>query len=328
MFPWFWRGSFGCWLTLIFSLHHLVVPSLHGSTDQSTFLLKEHPSVRRARPPVGWHSTAEHELHTTTVCECEKTVVIVKQPWHLTSMKNEFGLCTNLFFLCFCFSSSCSCVRWGFCVSFPGTGGHFRSYRLDVLHVRSSVWVRFLVFCPMGLVFDVDRVGLGFWFCFFFPFPSSSPSFVVFRAFDRACIGSPRLHHVHPSFPIDRLVFLLSFSHDGTVRRSQPRHFASHTCVVGFLPSLPSFPFFVSTHLGRVQQIDVRLEHHGDAGLAWSDDVRASALPHLRRRSPCPSNRRKRTDPRPPLPPPHAQAEREWAWRRRKGGRRGVKCRV
>lgn len=32
--------------------------------------------------------------------------MIVKQPWHLTSMKNELGLCTNLFFLCFCFSSS------------------------------------------------------------------------------------------------------------------------------------------------------------------------------------------------------------------------------
>lgn len=28
------------------------------------------PSVKRALPPVGWHSTAEQEPHSTTVCEC------------------------------------------------------------------------------------------------------------------------------------------------------------------------------------------------------------------------------------------------------------------
>ena len=35
-------------------------------------------------------------LQTTTVCAWEKTVVIVKQSKHLTSMKKEFGVCTNL----------------------------------------------------------------------------------------------------------------------------------------------------------------------------------------------------------------------------------------
>lgn len=55
------------------------------------FLRKEQPSVRRALPPVGWHRTWEQPAQTTTVCACEKTVVMVKQPGHLTSMKNERG---------------------------------------------------------------------------------------------------------------------------------------------------------------------------------------------------------------------------------------------
>lgn len=248
--------------------------------------------------------------------------MIVKQPWHLTSMKNEFGLCTNLFFLCFCFSSSCSCVRWGFCVSFPGTGGHFRSYRLDVLHVRSSVWVRFLVFCPMGLVFDVDRVGLGFWFFFFFRFPlllllslCFVPSIVL--------ASDPRVSTTFTRRSRS-IVWFFFFPSPTTAPFDGPSHGISRLTrvwLVSFLPFL--LPFFVSTHLGRVQQIDVRLEHHGDAGLAWSDDVRASALPHLRRRSPCPSNRRKRTDPRPPLPPPTPrQRESGRGGAGREGGRK------
>ena len=92
------------------------------------------PSVRRARPPVGVHSTEEQLPHRTTVCECENTVVLrtrwatwergregervcfgvrlvgrpksnccfflahthmLKHPWHLTSMKKLFGLCTQ-----------------------------------------------------------------------------------------------------------------------------------------------------------------------------------------------------------------------------------------
>jgi hypothetical protein len=33
----------------------------------------------------------------TTVCACEKTVVIVKQPGHLTSMKNDRGAGTRFY---------------------------------------------------------------------------------------------------------------------------------------------------------------------------------------------------------------------------------------
>jgi len=42
------------------------------------------PSVSLAFPPVGWHNTLVHEGQTTTVCACEKTVVMEKQP-----VKNE-----------------------------------------------------------------------------------------------------------------------------------------------------------------------------------------------------------------------------------------------
>jgi len=42
----------------------------------STFLRNEQPSVSLALPPVGWHSTVEHEAQNTTVEACEKTVVI------------------------------------------------------------------------------------------------------------------------------------------------------------------------------------------------------------------------------------------------------------
>jgi hypothetical protein len=38
------------------------------------------PSVSRALPPVGWQSTLAHEPQMTTVCACEKTVVMAKQP--------------------------------------------------------------------------------------------------------------------------------------------------------------------------------------------------------------------------------------------------------
>ena len=38
------------------------------------------PSVSLAFPPVGWHKTLVHEGQTTTVCACEKTVVMAKQP--------------------------------------------------------------------------------------------------------------------------------------------------------------------------------------------------------------------------------------------------------
>ena len=38
------------------------------------------PSVSLVFPPVGWLSTAVHEGQTTTVCACEKMVVMLKQP--------------------------------------------------------------------------------------------------------------------------------------------------------------------------------------------------------------------------------------------------------
>lgn len=38
----------------------------------------------------------EQLLQYTTVCACENTVVMVKQSKQRTSMKNEFGDCTNL----------------------------------------------------------------------------------------------------------------------------------------------------------------------------------------------------------------------------------------
>lgn len=59
------------------------------------FLRNEHPSVRRAFPPVGWQRTVEQPAQMTTVCACEKTVVMVKQPGHLTSMKKDRGAGTK-----------------------------------------------------------------------------------------------------------------------------------------------------------------------------------------------------------------------------------------
>jgi len=51
--------------------------------------------VRRAFPPVGWQRTVEQPAQITTVWACEKTVVMVKQPGHLTSMKKERGAGTR-----------------------------------------------------------------------------------------------------------------------------------------------------------------------------------------------------------------------------------------
>eukprot|EP00795_Rhopilema_esculentum_P010367 gene10367-19068_t len=49
------------------------------------------PSVSLALPPVGWQSTVEQLTHNTTVWAWLNTVVILKHPGHLTSMKYEFG---------------------------------------------------------------------------------------------------------------------------------------------------------------------------------------------------------------------------------------------
>ena len=91
--------------------------------------------MSRALPPVGWQSIIEHEPHSTVVCACEKTVVMLKQPGHLTSMKNEFGDCTRRLSLCFRFSSLAEGWRrsrtmvfgggvlLGTCVGFRGSVG-------------------------------------------------------------------------------------------------------------------------------------------------------------------------------------------------------------
>lgn len=60
------------------------------------FLRKEQPSVNLALPPVGWHRTVVHPWQMTTVWACEKTVVMVKQPGHLTSMKKDRGAGTRV----------------------------------------------------------------------------------------------------------------------------------------------------------------------------------------------------------------------------------------
>lgn len=84
-----------CWCRSVPCHHHSPIlaahPLLFPTTRCVYFLLKEQPSVRRALPPVGWQRTCEQPWQTTTVWACEKTVVMVKQPGHLTSMKKERG---------------------------------------------------------------------------------------------------------------------------------------------------------------------------------------------------------------------------------------------
>jgi len=46
------------------------------------------------------YRTCEQPWQTTTVFACEKTVVMVKQPGHLTSMKKERGTGTRVLSLC------------------------------------------------------------------------------------------------------------------------------------------------------------------------------------------------------------------------------------
>lgn len=61
------------------------------------FLLNEQPSVKRALPPVGWQRTVEHPAQMTTVWAWLKTVVMVKHPGHLTSMKKDLGAGTSCY---------------------------------------------------------------------------------------------------------------------------------------------------------------------------------------------------------------------------------------
>lgn len=73
------------------------IPSVsHVRSSVVYFLRKEQPSVSLALPPVGWQRTVEQPAQTTTVWACEKTVVMVKQPGHLTSMKKDLGAGTRV----------------------------------------------------------------------------------------------------------------------------------------------------------------------------------------------------------------------------------------
>merc|ERR1719326_515335 len=77
----------------------------------STLRRKEQPSVRRARPPVGWHSITLQLPQSTTVWAWLYTVVICKHPGHFTSMKKLFGDWIIRFSLCLVFSSFLSGLR-------------------------------------------------------------------------------------------------------------------------------------------------------------------------------------------------------------------------
>lgn len=68
------------------------------------FFLNEHPSVNLALPPVGAHKTVEQLSQLTAVWAWEKTVVMFKHPWHLTSMKYDLGSWTKVFNLWLCLS--------------------------------------------------------------------------------------------------------------------------------------------------------------------------------------------------------------------------------
>ena len=96
------------------------------------FFRKLQPEVNRALPPiekvqkkinsrkffkiyffhqffelfVGWDMMLLHPWQTTTDWAWLKMVRILKQFGHLTSMKKEFGACTNRFFLCLAFSQA------------------------------------------------------------------------------------------------------------------------------------------------------------------------------------------------------------------------------
>ncbi len=69
------------------------LPSALPMQPALTFLLKEQPSVKRALPPVGWHSISAHAAQMTRVVAWEKMTVMLKQVGQRTSMKKLLGLC-------------------------------------------------------------------------------------------------------------------------------------------------------------------------------------------------------------------------------------------
>jgi hypothetical protein len=87
------------WVSAILYYHYLVVRFRHSFTpdlnfsdgtnsltcrfvsDIATLIYHDHiPSVNLAFPPLGWHKTVAHDPQCATVCACENTVVMAKQP--------------------------------------------------------------------------------------------------------------------------------------------------------------------------------------------------------------------------------------------------------
>ena len=62
----------------VIDLHNLIFVYVKCCVH-SAFRLKEHPSVRRAFPPVGWHRMVLQAAHGTTVWAWENTVVLWNQ---------------------------------------------------------------------------------------------------------------------------------------------------------------------------------------------------------------------------------------------------------
>ena len=86
--------------TKMFPHYPAIMPKKGKQSRDVYFLRNEQPSVRRALPPVGWQRTVVQPWQITTVWAWEKTVVIVKQPGHLTSMKKDRGAGTRALSLC------------------------------------------------------------------------------------------------------------------------------------------------------------------------------------------------------------------------------------
>lgn len=222
------------------------------------------------------------------------------------------------------------------CVSaFPVPAVAYIGVFASVFRARAGTFVRIdSTFCTFDLPFGFGSLFFvpwvwfstsialvwGFGFVFFFRFPlllllslCFVPSIVL--------ASDPRVSTTFTRRSRSIVWFFFSLlSHDGTVRRSQPRHFASHACVVGILPSLP--PSFFRFHapwagaadrcplgapwrrwFGRGPTTYVQAHSHTSGGAVR---VRPTGEKGPILALPC---------------PPHAQAEREWAWRRRKGGR-------
>lgn len=74
----------------------MIYPRKETCREAVYFLRNEQPSVSLALPPVGWQRTVVQPWQMTTVWACEKTVVMTKQPGHLTSMKKDRGAGTRV----------------------------------------------------------------------------------------------------------------------------------------------------------------------------------------------------------------------------------------